>query len=291
MQRLYPTSPLLLLLVTTGAVAQPIRTDQEQLEKTVIASFQQVRDGWSSDEVLLQDPLYKQFLSACAEDFPDVTPDEFAWSLLNLRKAGKLPGETARRQPISADSYRHVAEIAARHLEDRHQANMDRVICSPALRAEFDQIAKEMRPDVTAYQLRKAAFGLRKARRLRPELVVRIADWDRQITTHDLQQLMADITAAPERPGIYLFRDPSGYLYIGESRNVRHRIEQHLHPGPKGAKTSLCQLFQEHGINLKHVTVEIHSFDPATKAKETRVRRAYESELIASRKPRFNIRP
>ena len=38
-------------------------------------------------------------------------------------------------------------------------------------------------------------------------------------------------------------------------------------------------------------TVELHSFDPKSRAKEVRVRRAYESELIRSRKPRFNVLP
>lgn len=37
--------------------------------------------------------------------------------------------------------------------------------------------------------------------------------------------------------------------------------------------------------------VEIHSFGRDSRMQEIRVRRAYESELIRSRQPRFNIRP
>jgi predicted GIY-YIG superfamily endonuclease len=264
------------------------RVAQTSLEQTVVAAFQQVRDGWSSDEVLLQDQLYTQFLSACSQTLPERTPEEFAWSLLNLRKAGKLPGKTTRRQAMSSESYRHVAEIAARFMEDRFQANMDRVICSPALRAEFDEITKKMRPDLTAYQLRKGAFGLRKARRLRPELVVRVGDWDRKIETYGLPELMLQTDLLPERPGVYLFRDATGYLYIGESGNLRRRLEQHL---DVEAPMSLRQLLVEQGVDVEHVTVEVHSFGRDTKAKEARIRRAYESDLIASRKPRFNLRP
>ena len=41
----------------------------------------------------------------------------------------------------------------------------------------------------------------------------------------------------------------------------------------------------------KTIHVEIHSFDPKSKAKSTRIRRAYESEIISSRTPKFNVRP
>jgi hypothetical protein len=37
--------------------------------------------------------------------------------------------------------------------------------------------------------------------------------------------------------------------------------------------------------------VELHAFDPDSKARSLTVRRAYESELIRSRKPRLNIAP
>ena len=39
------------------------------------------------------------------------------------------------------------------------------------------------------------------------------------------------------------------------------------------------------------VTIEVHSFAEDSRISETMVRRAYESELIRSRNPRFNVRP
>jgi hypothetical protein len=54
-------------------------------------------------------------------------------------------------------------------------------------------------------------------------------------------------------------------------------------------RKSLAQyLWREGG---EGVTVELHAFDPESSARHKEMRRAYESELIASRRPRFNLAP
>jgi hypothetical protein len=42
---------------------------------------------------------------------------------------------------------------------------------------------------------------------------------------------------------------------------------------------------------VEQVTIEVHAFDPDSAARLIEMRRAYESELIRSRRPRFNIAP
>ena len=140
--------------------------------------------------------------------------------------------------------------------------------------------------DVEPYLMRKAAFGLRKNRRLVPELIVRIADWDRKISVHRAAVLSADPTIIPATPGIYIFRDRTGYLYIGESKDLRQRLTQHLHDSDR---QSLANYLRRSGI--EQATVEIHAFPKDSRARHVSVRRAYESSLIASRKPKFNLRP
>jgi len=66
---------------------------------------------------------------------------------------------------------------------------------------------------------------------------------------------------------------------------LRNRLKTHL---DESDRKSLANYLKEKGV--ESITIEIHSFDPQSRAKELRVRRAYESELIRSRKPRFNIR-
>ena len=87
-------------------------------------------------------------------------------------------------------------------------------------------------------------------------------------------------------PGIYIFTDSTGYLYIGEAKNLRERLTQHL---DQSDRESLANYMKKE--QLKDIHIEVHGFDPKSKGSEISARRAYESELIRSRKPKFNIRP
>ena len=261
--------------------------ERRRLREVVREAFLTARDGWSTDEVLLNDALNRRFLDECRKRLPEADPTHCNWALLNLRKSGALRGvRTTKRRHDRHDDYWHAAEIAARFLQDKYELSIDRVLCCPQLREEFDRVARSVAPDVEPYRLRKAALGLRKARRLRPELVVRIADWDRRVLTFPAEQVVKNPDLVPEAPGVYIFRDRTGYLYIGESSDLRRRVAKHL---DHSDRKSLARYLWKNG--LAGVTVEVHAFDPTSKAKERLVRRAYESELIRSRKPRFNIAP
>ncbi len=281
----------------------------EELTRVVPEAFRSVHDGWSCDEVLLQDALRERFVSKCRESVPEASEKTCLWRLLTLRKAGKLHGHTTRHGARVSADLRPAAEYAARHMEDRFQTNMDRVLCDPKLRVEFDRVATQMLPHQSVYQLRKAAFTLRKTRQLQPELLLRIADWDRRVLTFSGADLLesatesGDVPAADDVhtegstkpsiqevskvPGVYIFSNPSGYLYIGESKDLLSRLREHASDEP----TSLRHLLRSEGIAWDDVTIEIHAFAADSRMKQVRTRRAYESELIASRSPRFNVRP
>jgi predicted GIY-YIG superfamily endonuclease len=261
--------------------------DHPDLRDIVAKAVAEVHDGWSSDEVILRDDLNQAFLSACRRLSPHTAAVDLNWTLVNLRKARRLKLAVTRRRSDSHEAYRHAAEIAARLLGDQHAVTTDRIMCDPALRAEFDRVARGIAPQADAYLLRKAAFGLRKARQLEPELVVRISDWGREITTDSAANFAAQPQRIPDRPGVYIFRDSTGYLYIGESDNLRARLTKHLQ---ESDRQSLANYLRRNGADAQ-LQIEIHAFDPDSKARQTRIRRAYESELIESRSPRFNVRP
>ena len=281
--------------------------------RVVREAFLATHNGWSTDEVLLQDRLNVRFLKRCRQSLPCAEAFDCNWTLLNLRKAGSLGSVVTRRRRDAHDDYLHAAEIAARLMHDQHRLTMDRVVCDPVRRAEFDRIAlsiargpaqaktdpfilspdpganvtaKPPEPVDLAYRLRKAALRLRKSRQLRPELVLRVADWGRQILVHDAEQILKDPRLVPPQPGVYIFRDRSGYLYIGESRDLRARVMKHL---DRSDRVSLAAYLWDRGI--RGITVELHAFDPESRANRKTIRRAYESELIRSRRPRFNVRP
>ncbi len=257
------------------------------LIETVVSAFERTHDGYSSDEVLLQDALQEKYIEACREKSPETNTETLNWILLNLRKQGKLKEiETTKQNRVELEDVRHVAEIVARSVQDAKKISVDRAMCNPETRNAFDNLARAIDPGIDLYRVRKAAFQLRKARQLKPELITRIADWGRVVTVFSADELVKDLSKIPEEPGIYIFSDKEGYLYIGESDNLRRRLTSHLDDSDR---KSLASYMKEK--NVENISVELHTFEKGSRIKELAIRRAYESELIRSRNPRFNIRP
>ena len=279
-------------VIVVGASAnvaawQTNKAAEVDVAASVTTAFAQTHDGYSTDEVLLQDKLNQAFIAACKKQLPDAGEKELNWKLLNLRKAGKLKDiKTTRRVKSDTSGVTFIAEIAARNVQDKHKASTDSVMADPKLRKLFDQQVKKLSPDADLYLARKSAFQLRKTRRLKPELITRIADWNREINEFPLENVRNDFDQIPELPGIYIFRDATGYLYIGQSADLRERLKEHL---DDSSNKGLGKYLVDSGS--KKLSIEIHSFPADSRAKDVRVRRAYESELIRSRKPRFNISP
>ncbi len=258
----------------------------KDLQRAVSVAFLEVHDGRSTDDVVIDPDLNARFLARCCELNPGVDARESNWTLMNLRKASGLGKVTTKKVTLNHSEYVHASQIAARLMEDKFQLTVDRVLCDPESRREFDKIALQIAPDVTVYRLRKAALGLRKAHRLKPEIIKRVAKWGRAILEFPAESLLADPDKIPRHPGVYLFRDDSGYLYIGEAGNLRTRVPNHLDHSDRKA---LAHYFWEQGVTK--IIVELHAFEPNSDARQQSSRRAYESDLIDKRCPRFNIRP
>ncbi len=254
------------------------------IDEIVREAFLATHRGYSSDDVVICDILNDQFIDLCRSRLPNVSDKEFNWLLLNLRKRGKLGSVSTKHKRINYDDFLHASEIAARFINDKYGVNTDRAFCDPQLRREFDNVALSVAPEIAPYLLRKGAFKLRKNRKLRPELVPRVADWEVQVLDFPSQRVVESPGIVPRKPGVYIFRDKSGYLYIGESSNLHLRVKKHL---DHSDRKSLARYFWDNG--LRAVVIEVHIFDPKSNARFKAHRRAYEASLIQSRHPRFNI--
>jgi hypothetical protein len=73
---------------------------------------------------------------------------------------------------------------------------------------------------------------------------------------------------------------------VGEASNLAARLTEHVGGSDR---ESLADYLA--GDEADQVTVELHIFPSTSPAKRVTVRRAYESELIRSRGPKFNVRP
>ena len=267
----------------TGSEPKALPADRE-----IIDAFAKSSNGYSSDELLIRDDLRDSFLQSLG--IADGTLDQeraVLLRLLQLRKSGKLTVKSSRRGPKPNPELQMAAEIAARVVADRHQVSTDSILADPNLRAELLRESDKVSSTSDPYSIRKLVLQLRKKRALKPELVLRVADWSRKIETLTSEELKSiSASQIPARPGVYLFRDATGYLYIGEAKDLRERLMQHLGDSDR---PTLAKYLSDGGID--RVSVELHIFPKNSPASRVSVRRAYESELIRSRNPKFNTRP
>lgn len=276
--------PLTIVLLCAPAVSQTTEIDNSK----ILAAFAKTSAGYSSDELLIQDGLRDAFLAEFGKEVPAEAERDILLRLLRLRKAGKLlPKATRRGETIDAQCS-PIAEIAARVVVDRHRVTSDTMLADPRLRSELQAEAEKISPKVDPYAIRKSVLQLRKKRALKPELVLQVAQWDREVKTYALEELRSELErgGVATDPGVYLFRNSEGYLYIGEADSLAKRLKQHLLGSDR---QSLAEYLASD--DAENVSVEMHIFPAKSPAKKVTVRRAYESELIRSRNPKFNVRP
>ncbi len=264
-------------------VDDPIPPDQTA---QILAAYQVSSRGWSLDEVIIHDGRRDDFLVECWKQGVTASEKDILEAMLHIRKSGKLNTITTNTNRVRFSDELIAAEIAARNLADRFEVLSDQILIDPELRAEFSRVAKMILPEADDYVLRKALLRLRKSRHLRPELVNRVTDWKKDILELSVAEARNRLKDIPKRPGVYIFRDKTGFLYIGQSNNLRDRITKHL---TESDRKSLAKYLVEHGDS--DLTLELHVFLEGSPAESTVIREAYESELIRSRKPRLNLAP
>ncbi len=247
----------------------------------IVEAFDAVSDGYSTDRVVADPQFNQRFVAECRRRDLRESVADLNRTLLNFRKQGGLAGRPrAKRTHFQdEDDYRFAAEIAARFLERRDGISLDAVICDDRRAAEFDQVAARIAPGYSPLQYRWAALGLRKAKKLEPELVGRVAP-----PVDVLQLRVGEIIPdqIPMSQGVYLFIAADQLLYVGETENLRKRLKKHLeHSDNKG----LAHWIWEYGKD--NLNLEIQVLEDET---EARVRRALELELIRSRNPVFNVK-
>ena len=239
-----------------------------------------MRDGFSPDRIVADPELNARFVAACRERGLQDSVERLNAALLNLRKSGALQGIKVSKRTSFAneEEYRFAAEVAVRYLETRYAVTLDQIICSPDFAAQFDAIAARIAPGHSSLPYRWAALYLRKTRCLRPEAIAHA------VTLKSVELGLASEVHPEELPaeqGIYIFYCPIETLYIGETANLRKRIAKHL---DHSDNRELAHWFWENGIGQVHLEVRFLPMDTPT-----RVRKAMETELIRSRRPRFNI--
>jgi site-specific DNA-methyltransferase (adenine-specific) len=210
--------------LSAGSVPDMARIAQAYLE---------VREGHSIDRVVADPEFDRRFLRRCRELGLTGTDFELNWRLFNGRKNKWLTDlpKTKNYTPSRKDEFEFSSEIAVRYVQEeveareRQQVSLDKIICDPDLAAEFDKIAARLAPGFTPLDYRWVALGVRKAagRYAGKAKEAKVLSFTDPVST-----LSVKASRIPTDQGVYLFRCEDESLFVGETDNLRHRIERHF---------------------------------------------------------------
>src|SRR4029077_10764318 len=204
------------------------------VQRAIIEAFLTASDGWSSDRVIVDPELNQRFCAECRDlGLPGRTTD-WNWTLMLLRKAGKLNGLPKSRRttfPFELlDRYLFASEIAMRLLMDETSQSLDEILCDPELATRFDQLASQFAPDFSPLHYRWGALHIRK----------RTKDWRQRsdnlssnLKRRDFQEFHSlralDIERWNQVPGVYLERASSDCnLYVGATFDLGKRLQSQI---------------------------------------------------------------
>jgi len=222
------------LVVTKLAVKlSQIQDGPKSHVASIAQAYLETRNGLSTDRVIADPDLDSQFLHRCRELGVGGTDYDLNWQLMCARKAGCLTDmpKTKKYTPRRIDDFEYASEIALAHLsrlisdEYPNGVSLDRIICDPLLSKQFDDIASKLAPDFSSLEYRWAALGVRKAagRHKSKAAKADLLPFDRLGITKGVRA-----SQIPEEAGIYIFRNEQNSLFIGETANLRNRIDRHF---------------------------------------------------------------
>jgi len=220
-----------LLAVTKLAMPLTKTSKPSNVDSLIVQAFNAVHEGYSQDWVVVEPFHNRLFIERCRE--LDLALDEYLLNhyLMNIRKnprnKGLLNPTTKRSGFKDYDDCAYAAEIAIRTLQRTRGVTLDRTLCDPRYRRQFDDLALALAAGQTELKVRCAALNLRKTHRLQPV--------DLSSGSYDLVSVgpvkKVSLLDIAKLPGTYAFYDYTRPIFAGETDNLRQRIERHLQKG------------------------------------------------------------
>jgi hypothetical protein len=225
------------LVVTKLAIQMSRLAASSTPEMSLIAqAYLEIREGYSVDRVVADPALDRKFLRRCRELALTGTDFDLNWKLFNGRKAkcfSELP-KTKNYTVSRKDEFGFSSEIAIRYVQEQVRArfgreiSLDKIICDPDLASEFDTIATRLAPGFTPLDYRWVALGVRKAagRYSIKAHELALPDFDILGPSNSIRT-----SRLPSKQGLYLFRCENESIFVGETDDLRRRIERHFNFG------------------------------------------------------------
>ena len=222
-----PAAPVEAIAAPVTAIPSP---ELDGVNRGVIQAFLEARDGFSVDRVIADRDLNAEFAAACARLGLPGKPADWNRRLMSLRKGRHfrgLPRSKVTAFPLEEaefEKYKFACEIAMQRF-DVEGHSLDNVLCDPELARRFDKLALSMIPEpLSSLKIRCFALRLRKRARdyrTNARALLKVVPLPRKFSCpFDLLLLRV-----PASPGLYWLRRGDRRLYVGETRNLRERLQ------------------------------------------------------------------
>ena len=209
------------------------RSNAEEVNRGIMEAFFSTRQGFPVDRVIADPELNEEFVGICGR--LGLPGRAFDWNqrLMNLRKAGHLKGiphslrTTFPLEDRQFYRYKFACEIAIQTFEQAGKTTLDQVLCDPEMARDFDQYVRKMLPDPdqpTSLMIRWFALRIRKAAHQISQASAKLGSVI-EISRDRENPFSLNCSKVPESPGLYWLHDKSNHLYVGETDNLRERME------------------------------------------------------------------
>ena len=232
------------LLETTGETLKAQDDLQRQPEtsqkfgyeqdRVVVEAFEDARRGGSTDALLWDRKLLNRFLRCCRDRGLDAPPSLLNRRLINVRKnksryaqRGIVISPTTREEPKHSivPEYAPVVEFALVRLRYRYGASIDDILLDLELCTEYESLTRQIVPELSAEEVRRAALYIRKARFIKKREEQAIRSLPLSVIQDELTSPISldkiDLQQIPETPGLVEIDENARYLYIAEVNNLR----------------------------------------------------------------------
>jgi hypothetical protein len=191
----------------------------KEYEKGVRQAFLRVRQNFSSDRVLADPELNRQFIKACRDN--GIDDDEFRLNLalIGLRKHNKLKAKSAHSRVANQWRYAVASEVAARVMFYRYGASVDTTLAHPQLVKEFDKLASSITPGYSSFEYRWAALNMRKKganAKVKPAVIEEL-DWSKPARF--------DVKSLPSDEGVYTLFENQTSLFVAGTEDIEESIQ------------------------------------------------------------------
>jgi len=206
----------------------PLPTADQDTLNGISAAYCETCQDHSTDYILCDPELNAQFVASCKKK--SLPGDAFLWNrlLLRIRKSGKLPRSQKSSRQFTfekMDRYGYASEIAMQMMCIDYGLRLDDVLCRPTAAREFDRIAAYFAPGYSALEYRWAGLSIRKRAMMSRKLAkTKFQDWfDKPLPSAvPLSDCFSD---EYDRSGVYVLYEDQQPLYVGETLNLRVRID------------------------------------------------------------------